>query len=153
MQNAISHMDAKIAVIMSNEVISDDERTAALKTIQDEGRMMVMQVMMKDAELAPLTEQYMSDAAEARKQESLALSEDADLAAAMGTERGHAQTENAEGAKAERKYALQVLMKAMAEEDRNAGSGQDELTAMTAQDDKDAAIIRQATETLAGGVS
>merc|ERR1719478_513039 len=68
---------------------------------------------MKDAELAPLTKQYMSDVTEARKQESLALSE---------------------------------------EEDRAAAGGQAELDAMTAQDAKDAAVIRQATGTLASGV-
>jgi hypothetical protein len=152
MEYEIKSMNDKIALVMSNEDMTEEERKAAIKAIQDEGRQMVMQVMMKDAELAPLTEQYMSDVTEARKQESLALSEDADLAAAMGTERGRERVENAEAATAERKYALQVLAQGLAEEDRAAAGGQAELDAMTAQDAKDAAVIRQATGTLASGV-
>jgi len=152
MEYEMKSMNDKIALVMSNEDMTEEERKAAIKAIQDEGRQMVMQVMMKDAELAPLTEQYMSDANEARKQESLALSEDADIAAAMGTERGRERVDNAEAATAERKYALQVLAKGLAEEDRAAAGGQAELDAMAAQDAKDAAVIRQAAGTLASGV-
>ena len=58
MEFEIERMNDKIAAIMANEELTEEERAAAIKRIQDEARQTLTEIMMKDAELAPLTAQY-----------------------------------------------------------------------------------------------
>lgn len=143
MEFEIALMNDKLAAIMANEELTETERQEALQRIQDETRVKLAQMLSKDAELTPLVEQYMSDVSHARELEARELSEESDVAKAFGTERVLAAQQNAEASKKERKYALQVVQRALREEGQDASAAENDFTEMNADDVYNAGIIDQ----------
>lgn len=148
MEDLMAIVNNKIAAIMANGELTEDERKAALAAIQTELRIKAAQILSKDSKMAPMVQQYMSDVRYAQELEEREVSDETDIAKAFGEERVEAAQQTAEAAKQERKYALEVTQRALREQDRDAEDAENYIATLNAEDTGDAKLIQEATDAL-----